>query len=175
MTPLTLISLSAVSGTVLVIAAWLMLRVSVRDDVLAARISAAQGKWIKVESMEAPRKAATAPLQRWLTELGQAVVQSGMLPVGTRAELQRSLAACGFRSSNALALFVGGKLVLLLAGPASGWLMANLMGTQHSTRWLLTGFGFVAGLLAPDMIIKRIRKGYVAGWRMGWRTRWTSW
>ena len=162
MTPLVLLILGAGSGTVLVIAAWLMLRVSDRDVVLAMRISAAQGKWVKLEAAEAPRRAASEPLQRWLTGLGRAVVQSGLLPVGTRAELQRSLAACGFRSSNALALFVGGKLVLLLAGPAGGWLLANLLGSQHSTRWLMTGFGFVAGLLAPDMIVKRIRNGYVA-------------
>ena len=162
MTPGVLLILGAGSGTVLVIAAWLMLRVSDRDVVLAARVSAAQGKWIRLAATEAPRRAATEPLQRWLTGLGRAVMQSGLLPVGTRAELQRSLATCGFRSANALALFLGGKLVLLIAGPAGGWVLANLLGTQHSTRWLMVGFGFVAGLLAPDMIVKRIRRGYVA-------------
>ena len=161
MTPLLLLSVGGTSGVVLVLAAWLMLRVSDKDILLAARISAAQGRWVKPDAM-APRRAAMQPLQRGLAALGQAVVKSGMLPVRTRAELQRSLSESGFRGSNALGLFIGGKMVLVLAGPSLCWMGANLLGLQPSTRVAMTAVGFIGGLLAPDMIVRKLRAGYLA-------------
>ena len=162
-TSLVLITVAAVSGAVLSVAAWLMLRVSDRDVLLASRISAAQGKWIKLEAVETTgrRRAIKDSVQQSLARIGQAIMRSGLLPGRTRAELQQTLSASGFRGSNALALFLGGKLVMVLAGPLLGWIMADTLASQSSTRLLMLGGGFVAGLLAPDMIVRRIRKRYL--------------
>ncbi len=162
MTSYLLLAVAGFSGAILTVAAWLLLRVSDRDVLLAARISAAQGKWHKPEAIQRPRRAVSEPLQRSLAALGHAVMQSGVLPGRTRADLQRTLASSGFRSSNALALFLGGKLVLVLAGLAGGWMLADMLGVQSATRIMMVGIGFVAGLLAPDMIVRKLRKAYLA-------------
>ena len=84
---------------------------------------------------------------------------SGLLPGGTRTELQESLAASGFRSPNALALFLGSKLVLLAGLPLAAWLVAQNMDVEESTRTIMIVVAGVVGLIAPDNIISRMRKG----------------
>ncbi len=157
-----LIPLAAISAAVLITAAWLMLRVSNKDDVLAARIGAAQGKWVRPDAVVTPRRTtASASVQRLIGGIGRSVLQSGLLPGGTRTELQQTLSSSGFRGPNALSLFLGAKLVLFLSLPAAMWILTGLADFEHSTRLEMTAVGVIAGLLAPDMAVRRLRKGYL--------------
>jgi tight adherence protein C len=160
--PLVLVALAAASGAILVVAAWLMLRVSDRDVQLAARVSAARGRWIKPEAVELPRKRALLePVQSSIAAVGRAVMQSGLLPGRTRAELQQTLASSGFRGPNALAMFIGAKLVLVPAVPLAALALADALGTSSRTRMIMLAAGFIAGLLAPDKIVRSIRDRYL--------------
>ncbi len=160
--PLLLITLAAVRGVVLPVAAWLMPRVSDRDLLLAARLNAARGTWIKPDSVEAPPARSIAKsAQGGLAAIGQAVMRSGLLPGRTRLELSQTLASSGFRGPSTLPLFLGAKLVLMAAVPIAAWGLAGLLGRQPSTR-LMMAAGFVAGLLAPDMIVRRFRKSHLS-------------
>ena len=160
--PLLLIPLAALSAGILILAAWLMLRVSNKDEVLVYRVGAARGQWRQVDPAEAaPRGSIFQPVHRLLAGIGRAVLESGLLPGRTRLELQHTLSGSGFRGSSALALFLGAKLVLLLTLPVVAWFWGDWLELAYSTHLIVTGIGFVAGLLAPDTIVRRTRAGYL--------------
>lgn len=155
-----LLGLGGVSALLMVIAALLMLRVSDKDVVLAARMEAARGRWATPDK----RPTASGLLQagqRGVASVGRAVMQSGLLPGRTRAELQQTLSAAGFRGANALALFVGSKLSMLFGLPVFGWLLWDAMQMQPLTGAATVGVFAIAGLVAPDMVITRIRTAHL--------------
>ena len=163
MTPAVLLGVGGVSGLILAIAAWLMLRVSDKDVLLAARIDAARGRWVQPDRVAARGRAPVLqPLQLLLAGIGRSLLQSGVLPRRTRNELTQTLRSSGFASANAVALFLGAKLALVLALPMVGWIVANALAVEHSTRLIFVGVGFVGGLLAPDYAVRRIRGAYLA-------------
>jgi tight adherence protein C len=161
MSPL-LLALGVGSTAAVVLAAWLMLRAAGTDARLSARIGAARGRWTKHSATDAeehriPRR----PLQRALGAVGAAMIRSGLVTGGMRQQLQRTLAASGFRGHAALSLFLGAKLVLALLVPLLAWVVAGAAGWDSSARMLLMGGSALVGLLTPDRIIVRIRKAYV--------------
>ena len=159
-----LLAIGATSAVMLALAAFLMLRVSDRDVVIAARMEAARGRWLTISEDELRRQAASTALlavQRAVMELGCAVMQSGLLPGRTRAELQQTLSAAGFRGANALALFVGSKLTMLFGLPLAAWIAANRMELAPLTGLIVTVAAGIFGLVGPDMLIQRMRKNYL--------------
>ncbi len=162
MNPALLIAMAALSGSAITLAGWLMLRVSDKDELLAGRVRAAQGHWARVEPALQRRGALLDPFKALLAGAGRSVLNSGVLPSKTRAEMRQSLQACGYTNPNAVALFLGAKLVLLIAGPLTAWLTVNTLGLEQPIRSLTFGAGIIVGLLAPDWIVSRMRKSYVA-------------
>jgi tight adherence protein C len=158
---LLLIIMGGVSATVLTTAAWLLLRVSDQDELLARRMSAARGQWVQHNPLERRPRTLLQPLHRLVAGIGKAALGSGVLAGSTKQELQQALLSSGFRGPNALPLFLGAKLVLMVAGPLAALLLAGVMGVSPTTRVMLIGIGFVAGLLAPDQVIKQLRTGYL--------------
>ena len=162
MTPLLLIGVAATSAVAITGAAFLMLRLTDRDKQLAMRMDAARGTWAASPRNEAQRTAKPVNVlglvQRAVGTVGRWVVGSGLLPGKTRAELQETLAASGFRGSNALALFLGSKLVLLAGLPGVSWLLLQDTGWGQSTRLAVVVFSGVVGMIAPDNVLGRMRQ-----------------
>lgn len=156
-----LLAMGGFSAMLMMVAALLMLRVSDTDTLLAARFEAARGVWVPPESKGSAASGMAAVLQRAVSGLGRAVMQSGVLPGRTRAELQQTLSAAGFRGPNAMALFVGSKLSMLFGLPVLGWALWGWMQMQPLTGSAVVGGFAIAGLVAPDMVIQRIRKAYL--------------
>ena len=158
-----LIGVAAFSAVVLMVAAVMMLRVSDTDALTAARFEAAHGRWAAPESAEASKAKSglVEAAQRAVSVVGRAVMQSGVLPGRTRAELQQTLSAAGFRGPNAMQLFIGTKLVALFGLPFAGWLLSENMGLQPMTSMMVMGGCCIGGMLAPDNIIQRKRKAYL--------------
>jgi tight adherence protein C len=160
--PALLLELAGVSAVMVVAAAWLLLRHAGANDQFAARIAAAQGRWHDAAAAdEAENPAAQKPLRRAVGGVGASMIRSGLITAGMRRQMQRTLAAAGFRTPAALPLFLGAKLLLLLALPLIAWAAAAAAGCEWQVRMMLPGIGAVMGLLAPDMIIGRIRKAYL--------------
>ena len=163
MTSALLILMAGMSGAAVTLAGWLMLRVSNKDVLLAQRVRAAQGQWTRPEQIGRTRRAAMLePAQALLAGLGRSVLNSGLLPSGTRGEMRQTLHAAGYASPNAVALFIGAKLALLVSGPLAAWLAVHAFGIEQPVRSMMIAAGCIAGLLAPDMIVRRLRKRYVA-------------
>ncbi len=160
-----LLGVAAVSAVILMIAALLMLRVSDTDEALTARFEAARGKWQLAGSREAAPKAsngAGALASQAVAGLGQLVMRSGILPGRTRAELQQTLSAAGFRGPNVMAMFIGSKLAMLFGLPVAGWFVAQYFGLSGNNALVAVVVSGVVGLLAPDNMIKRKRQNYLA-------------
>ncbi len=159
-----LIAIAAFSAVLLTLAAVLLLRVSDTDALVAARFEAAHGRWAppRIEVGPLASSGAVKALQRAVTGVGRGVMQSGVLPGRTRAELQQTLSAAGLRGPNVLALFVGSKLMMLFGLPLAGWVVSQNMGLQSLTATVVTAASGICGLVAPDMIIQRMRKRYLA-------------
>lgn len=139
-----------------------MLRVTDRDVRLLERVSAAQGTWTGPRLDEdVPAKGIGGDLKGAVGSLGRGIMASGLLPGKTRVELEQTLMGSGFRGPNALALFVGSKLILLAVSPGLGWLTANALGFKDLSRIAIVLALTVIGLLAPDFIVRRIRKQYL--------------
>jgi len=110
---------------------------------------------------EPPGAASGSGVLGVIAMLGTAIARSGLLSTRTLLEFQQTLFSSGFRGANGLGLFVGSKLLLLCILPLLAFLA---LGSVHMPALLrnvvILGSGGV-GLLAPDMIVRRLRKRYL--------------
>lgn len=147
-----------------------MLRMSDDDIQLAARVDAARGDWAASRGYVLPGARAANAMQLAQVAVGTVgrwVVLSGLLPGKTRTELQQTLASSGFRGPSALALFLGSKLLLMFSLPILGWLGAQYLDVQGINRLLMILGAAIAGMMAPDIIISRMRKTSIARLELG--------
>ena len=98
----------------------------------------------------------------FITGLGSLLSRSGILPASTLTELERTLVLAGMRQRNSLALFIGGKLLLLVLLPAATYALLQETAFSPTTRMVMIGAGAIAGMLLPDFIIGRRRAAYLA-------------
>lgn len=124
-----------------------------RAERLQGRIAASRGLAARARRPEA------VPLpQRIARSIGLAVLSSGIVKGETLSELQRTVAAAGFRGQRAVAVFIGAKVALMLSLP---FLMLPLSaGMGPMGRNLLVAGGAVAGLILPDLALRRMREAH---------------
>lgn len=94
--------------------------------------------------------------------LGASVLRGKLLSPATLEGLEQTLRAAGFRGERALGLFVGAKILLLLATPLASLLAGYLLDFDDIGLLFAGMVGAVVGLLAPDFIASRLRARYLA-------------
>ena len=99
---------------------------------------------------------------RLLAGLGLLLSRSGMLPASTLGELERTLVSAGMRQSNALGVFIGGKLMLCLLLPLLIWGLLHGTAVSPLMRPIYIAAAAIVGLLLPDYILRRRRSAYLA-------------
>ena len=104
---------------------------------------------------------------RITARIGRALARSGLLPVTTLAELTQTLSSSGLASSNALAVFIGSKVLLAFAMLSLSLLAGRMFHLPPTMHYILPAFAGVSGLLAPDFIIRRMRSSYLSRVREG--------
>ncbi|MCK8785746.1 type II secretion system F family protein [Roseomonas sp. NAR14] len=90
-----------------------------------------------------------------LRRIGELVLRSGAVNIATAAELQRTVAAAGFRGTAPVAVFVGAKAALLLLMPLLAW--AATQGATASRQAVMLALAAGVGLLAPDLVLRSVR------------------
>ena len=161
-------AVAAGSPAILVISAWLLIRMSNRDLELAARVSAARGVWVDRERQGGTRRLASSwPVHRLLAALGRGVLRLGLLGGQSRQQMQNALGIAGFSDRSALSVFIGLKVILMIAAPIAMNVLATTFDRQFRTRLVMIAIGFIVGLLAPDRIVQRIRARYLASLEQG--------
>ena len=69
--------------------------------------------------------------------------------------------ATGFRGRNVLALFIGGKLLLLAGCPLLAWMAVSRSGWAPSLRIGVIAMAGIVGLLAPDYLVRSMHKRHL--------------
>lgn len=125
-----------------------------RGERLQGRIDALRG----IGARSQPERARWPQrLARWV---GQAVLGSGLVNGETLTELQRTVVAAGFRGPRAVAVFIGAKVMLMGGLPVAMLLLTA--GQNPVLRNFLVAGAAVAGLVMPDMVLRRMRASHAA-------------
>ncbi len=98
---------------------------------------------------------------RLVALVGTAIARSGLLSTRTITEFEQTLLAAGFRGGNGLGLFVGGKLLLLGAAPLVILPLVSALPLPPLLRHVLVFGSAALGLLAPDVVVRRMRSRYL--------------
>lgn len=100
-------------------------------------------------------------LMRTLTTFGQAIMRAGLVSSKTLSDLEKSLAASGIGATQGVAIFVGGKIVLVMILPVVAWMVAQDMQLSGIMRTLVPAGVAVIGLVVPDWIVTKYRARYI--------------
>lgn len=96
-----------------------------------------------------------------IAAIGDFVVRSGLFSAKSRADSEEMLASLGLQVRNALGLFLGAKLVFFLIGPMVVFFAMQSFPLPAPFDLLAPAIASVAGLLLPDMVVRRMRKRYL--------------
>jgi tight adherence protein C len=83
----------------------------------------------------------------------------------SRADLENlgsAVQAAGFNPHQVLPVLVGAKIVMMFLLPILAVIVAEFWIGSKNTRYIIIGGGVIAGILGPEMILKFIRKRFVA-------------
>ncbi len=125
-----------------------------RAERLQGRIDTLRGIGARPQPERAPWP------QRLARGVGQAVLGSGLVKGETLTELQRTVVAAGFRGPRAVAVFIGAKVMLMGGLPVVALLLTA--GQNPVLRNFLVAGAAVAGLVMPDMVLRRMRAAHAA-------------
>ncbi len=116
---------------------------------------------------QAEREAIQVAVLRAISGLGQVILRSGVLSASTRTELEHTLAASGLHGTNGLAAYIGAKLLLLCGLPVVTWLSLQNAVLPGALTALAPAVAGVVGLMAPDWLLGRRRRHYLAKLDLG--------
>ena len=119
--------LMALMFAMFVIAGIVLNRQLRRDAVLAARVRGVQ-RSVGIEAVIAPTGPSQSRLLSLVAGVGEAITRGGLLSASTLEELQVRLSMAGFRGRNALAAFIGAKLLALGGLPPLCWIAVSRTG-----------------------------------------------
>jgi tight adherence protein C len=144
---------------------WLMRHVA-HSKRLASRIQRVQGIVPTSDGADS-RKDSSHTLVRVIAQIGGAITRSGVLPSKTLIQLEETLLTSGFHTGNALGLFVGTKVILLVSLPVLVALLLPDLGLSRMSYLIAIGGAACIGLLAPDYIIGKIRQKHLSQVELG--------
>jgi tight adherence protein C len=138
----------------------LWMRYADRSERLAERIRLAQGVR-RADGPIAQQPDGGRTLFRLIARIGGLVTRSGLLPPATIAQLGETLVASGFSASNALGLFVGCKVLLLLSLPGIAAVVLPRLGLHGTFYVIAVSAAAIGGLLAPDYFVGKLRRQHL--------------
>lgn len=154
------LTLLAVAAIALMAAALLLMRVSAREQKVRERIVTVQ-RSVGVDQVMA-RRSVGGSIIGLVARLGSWLVSSRALSPKTVAELEQTLKTSGFRGDRALGVFIGSKVLSLVGLPVAVYLFRDRLPMEENLQLLAVAAAAILGLLAPEMIVKQLRKRYLA-------------
>jgi len=97
---------------------------------------------------------------QFVSGVGVGILRSGMLSSQAIRELTRKLATAGIRNSNAVGIFIGVKILLLIALPTFTFIVLHGLISLTFLRNTFVVGATIGGLLLPDMCLGFLRKRY---------------
>ena len=93
--------------------------------------------------------------------VGTLLLRSGLIPAGTRTELELMLASSGLRGHQGLHVFLCFKLFSPLFMLIIGLFVTNYFESLRGLKILILPAFFIVGLIMPDWVIGKRRKNYL--------------
>jgi tight adherence protein C len=152
--------LMALATGIFVIAGFILNNRLRNDTLLALRVRDVQ-RTVGIDAVIAPVDGSRSKLLRLIAGVGDVITGTGLLSVSALQDLEKRLLAAGFRGRNVLALFVGGKLLLLAGCPLLAWVAVSRSELLPSLRLALIATAGVVGLLAPDYLVRQLHKRHL--------------
>jgi tight adherence protein C len=131
-----------------------------RDSILADRVRGVQ-RSVGIEAVIAPTGPQQSKLLSLVAGVGEAITRGGLLSANTLEELQVRLSTAGLRGRNALAAFIGAKLLALVGLPLLCWIAVARTGWSPSMRFAAIAGAGVVGLLLPDYVVRTLNKRHL--------------
>jgi tight adherence protein C len=133
---------------------------------LIARYRRERRVWQRLHGMRGTKGQRAAPpegtlLLRGIAALGSAVARSGVLSASTIGELEQTLVSSGLRGRNGIGLFIGSKLLLFVAAPVLVLVLLPGAGLSTAATRIAALSAAAAGLLLPDMTVRRNHRRYL--------------
>lgn len=145
---------------VMVVAGGVLMRQLAMDKRIEMRMRDVQAGRVGSAARDEPGGARPKEAMRVLAGLGQGILKSGVVSGQTVDSLTKSLEEAGIRNRNAVGIFVAAKLMLAVAGPLIAFVLAHRFGIEGVMRTVMLGAAGVGGLLAPDYVVRSLRKKY---------------
>jgi tight adherence protein C len=101
-------------------------------------------------------------LSNLVSRMGQAILSGGLVPAATRGQLETMLRGAGVRGENAVGVFFGAKMALLVLLPLIGWFLVRNTSWSSMVTMIVMFAAGVFGLVLPDMVVKQMRKRFMA-------------
>ena len=157
---------AAILFLLLMLSGALLLQDVKKAETLAARIRIIHGER-PAEKPVSQGEAVRGLLTRLASAIGTGLLKSGMIPVGTRAELELMLASAGLRGSQGLHVFLGSKIISPVLMVLLGWILTSRFDMLSGLNIVVLPIMGVIGLVVPDWIIGSRRKRYLARLEQG--------
>jgi tight adherence protein C len=142
-------------------AAWMLLRDMRGQERYNSRIRQIHGE-ARVSALRAERVSFRETLSQAISRLGQGILNCGLVPAATKGQLETMLRGAGVRGENSVGVFFGAKMAAMLILPIIAWLSIRRAGWSDLVTIFVPLATAVFGLILPDLIVKQMRKRYMA-------------
>jgi tight adherence protein C len=139
---------------------WFLLRDMRGQERFGLRVRQIHGE-LRSSDSKAERTSYRQSFSSTISRLGQAILNSGLVPAATKGQLETMLRHAGVRSEQAIGVFFGAKLMAMIGFPIIVWLSIRNSNMSQAVCTFLPVTSGVLGLVLPDMIVKQMRKRYM--------------
>ena len=160
-TRLALLAGAAMFLAMMAAAAYMLLRDMRGQERYGSRIRQIHGE-ARVNAISMERPALRDTLSNLVSRMGHAILSGGLVPAATRGQLETMLRGAGVRGENAVGVFFGAKMALLVLLPLIGWLLVRKTTWSSMVTMIVVFAAGVFGLVLPDMVVKQMRKRFMA-------------
>ena len=142
-------------------AAGMVLRDMRAQERLGSRVRQIHGEQ-RFSTIKVERVPFRETLSRAVSNIGQTILTCGLVPAATRGQLETMLRGAGVRGEQSVGVFFGAKMGSMILLPVVVWLLIRHMGWSPLITMFLPAATGVIGLILPDMIVKQMRKRFMA-------------
>ena len=116
----------------------------------------------RVSTVRTERLPLRDTMARTISGLGQTILNCGLVPAATKGQLETMLRSAGVRGEQSVGVFFGAKMMAMIVLPIVVWLcIHNSSMSPLLVTFLPVAIG-VFGLILPDVIVKQMRKRFMA-------------
>jgi len=145
----------------MIAAAWSLLRDMRGQERYGSRIRQIHGEE-RATLVKAEQVSFGETLSRAVAGIGQAILSGGLVPAATRGQLETMLRGAGVRGEQSVGVFFGAKMGMMIVLPVAVWLSIRGSGWSSILIMFLPIATGVVGLVLPDLIVKQMRKRFMA-------------